>query len=116
MTRKIIVESLNEINMIYKEDSLIVKLLESNEKTQKLPLSLSVNYYKKGEIILIAPEKAKIIKEGESTTPDPYSIKLNNIIVFDDSNGLNIVIKNNNNDNNQYFLINKKDILFILND
>ena len=109
MSRKITINNLEDIKFLVKEDALIVLSEENQEEI--LPLSSPFSHYQKGIIINLSPEKPKIIKEGESIADDPYKLKIQDKILFENSNVLNIVIKNNDK---KYFIISKKDVLLVL--
>ena len=109
MTRKIVVQSLESIKLLYKEETFIVEPL--NTTMVNTPLTLAASHYQQGIVILQAPEKPKPVKEGESMVEDPFLINLGDKILFDNTNVLFLTLENSEK---RYLVLNKKDILLIL--
>ena len=116
MSKKITINKINDIKHLVKEDTLIVFAIEKDKKY--LPLGYSPSPYEEGIVILMGPESKPTVPEVKPTVKieeNPsnlnYKIQVQDKILFDNSNGLILEI---NNSKDKYFIINKKDIFFIL--
>ena len=110
MSKKITINKLDDIKFLFKEDTLIIFV--QTTLTHSLPFSGGSSHYQEGKIVLLAPEKPKVIKADESITNDNYKLSINDKILFDNTNSFILQIKDNDG---KYFLINKKDILIVFN-
>jgi hypothetical protein len=137
MSKKITINKINDIKHLVKEDTLIVFAVEKDKKY--LPLAYSPSPYEEGVVVLMGPESKPSVTEVKPSVPEvkpsvpevkpsvpevksgvknqenptnlSYKIQIKDKILFDNSNGLILEI---NNSKDKYFIINKKDIFFIL--
>lgn len=110
MSRKIKINNLESIKILFKDDCLIVYSPVKESFIE--PLTSVINHYFDGSIVLLAPEKAKIIKSDDIIPDDPYKLSIGDNILFDKGLAIPIIV---GDAKNEYFLINKKDIIFVYN-
>jgi co-chaperonin GroES (HSP10) len=109
MSRKITINNLEDIKFLVKEDSLIVAAEDHQEEI--LPLSAAFSHYQKGTVVVLCPEKPKPIKDGETILEDANKIKVQDRILFENSNVLSLITKDMSK---KYYIISKKDVLLVI--
>ena len=111
MSRKISIKSLKEIQWLVKEEILIV--LTQKSPNENILFSNDISNYQEGTIVNLSPIKIPSKKEADEEKdliPQPQ-LKIKDKILFENSNVLNIILKNGDK---KYFIISKKDVLLVL--
>ena len=110
MSKKITLKDLNSVKILFKEDNILVHSIQN--ESIFTPLTASINHYSQGTVILLAPDKPKIIKADEIIPNDPYKLSIEDKILFESGSAIPVIIGDNKH---EYFLIQKKDIVLVYN-
>ena len=118
MVKKITLKNMGEIEKLVRDDVLL-EAMEENKAILSMPSSFS--YSLKGKIVLLghapkAPEAPRT--EGNPTVPVPVAevikYEIGQTVLCENTNVTEVHFSEENKNGKKYYLINKKDIILIL--